>query len=47
MSGIWVVIEERDGAVSRASWEAVAAGAKLAALSGQAIHAAVVGAVTE
>ena len=26
MSGIWVVVEERDGRVSRISWEAVAAG---------------------
>ena len=32
MSGIWVVIEERDGHVSRASWEAVAAGQRLATL---------------
>jgi len=35
MSGIWVVIEERDARVSRGSWEAVAAGQKLAALTGQ------------
>jgi electron transfer flavoprotein alpha subunit len=36
MSGIYAVIEERDGHVSRSSWEAVAAGQKLAALTGQA-----------
>ena len=47
MSGIWVVIEERDGHVSRASWEAVAAGQKLATLSGLAVNAVVLGAQTE
>jgi electron transfer flavoprotein alpha subunit len=47
MSGIWVVIEERDGHVSRASWEAIAAGQKLAALTGLAVNAAVLGAQTE
>ena len=47
MSGIWVVIEERDGHVSRSSWEAVAAGQKLAALTGQAVNAVVIGAKTE
>jgi electron transfer flavoprotein alpha subunit len=47
MSGIWIVIEERDAHVSRASWEAVAAGQKLAALTGQAVNAAVIGAQTE
>ena len=47
MSGIWVVVEERDGRVSRNSWEAVAAGQKLAALTGQAANAVVIGAQTE
>jgi electron transfer flavoprotein alpha subunit len=47
MSGIWVVIEERDRRVSRGSWEAVAAGQKLAALTGQAVNAVVIGAKTE
>jgi len=47
MSGIYVVIEERDGHVSRASWESVAAGQKLAALTGQAVNAVVLGAQTE
>jgi electron transfer flavoprotein alpha subunit len=47
MSGIWVVLEERDGRVSRISWEAVAAGQKLAALTGLAVNAAVVDAQTE
>jgi electron transfer flavoprotein alpha subunit len=47
MSGILVVIEERDGHVSRASWEAVAAGQKLAALTGQIVNAVVIGAQTE
>jgi electron transfer flavoprotein alpha subunit len=47
MSGIWVVIEERDARVSRGSWEAVAAGQKLAALTGQTVNAVVLGAKTE
>jgi len=47
MSGVWVVIEERDGRVSRISWEAVAAGQKLAALTGQPANAVVLGAQTE
>jgi electron transfer flavoprotein alpha subunit len=47
MSGIWVVVEERDGRVNRISWEAVAAGQKLAALTGLAVNAAVVGAQTD
>jgi electron transfer flavoprotein alpha subunit len=47
MSGIWVVIEERDGRASRISWEAVAAGQKLAAQTGLAVNAIVIGAKTE
>jgi electron transfer flavoprotein alpha subunit len=50
MSGIWVVVEERDGPggkVSRISWEAVAAAQKLATLTGLALNAAVVGGQTE
>jgi electron transfer flavoprotein alpha subunit len=47
MSGIWVVVEERDGRVSRISWEAVSAGQKLAALTGLAVNAVVIGAQTE
>jgi electron transfer flavoprotein alpha subunit len=47
MSGILVVIEERDGRVSRGSWEAIAAGQKLAALTGQPVNAVVLGAQTE
>lgn len=46
MSGIWVVAEEQGGRVSRASWEALAAGARLAQLTGLAINAAVIGAET-
>jgi electron transfer flavoprotein alpha subunit len=41
------VIEERDGRVSRISWEAIAAAQKLAALTGQPVNAAVLGAQTE
>jgi len=33
-SGVWVVVQLRDGQVSRISWEAVAAAQKLAGLSG-------------
>jgi len=47
MSGIWVVIEERDGHTSRISFEAVAAGQKLAAQTGLAVNAVVIGAQTE
>jgi electron transfer flavoprotein alpha subunit len=47
MSGIWVVLEERDGRVSRASWEALAAGQMLGKLTGNAVNAAVIGASTE
>jgi len=47
MSGIWVVVEERDGRVSRISWEAVAAGLRLGALTGLSVNAAVPGAQTE
>ncbi len=47
MSQIYVVLEERDGRVSRASWEALAAGQKLAAQSGGSVTAVVLGAATE
>jgi electron transfer flavoprotein alpha subunit len=47
MSGILVVIEERDARVSRGSWEAVAAAQKLAGLTGQPVNAVVLGAQTD
>jgi electron transfer flavoprotein alpha subunit len=47
MSGIFVVLEERDGRVSRASWEALAAGQLLATQSGEPLTAVVMGASTE
>ena len=47
MSGILVVLEERDGHVSRASWEALAAGLFLSGKANQAVTAAVLGANTE
>ena len=47
MSGIWVVLEERDGRIGRVSWEALAAGKKLAQLTGKPLNAAVIGASTE
>ena len=47
MSGIFVVLEERDGRVSRASWEALAAGLHLATKSDEAVSAVVIGANTD
>jgi electron transfer flavoprotein alpha subunit len=47
MSGIFVVLEERDGHVSRASWEALAAGQHLAGSSNEPVSAVVLGANTE
>jgi len=47
MSGIWVVLETREGSVSRMSWEAVAAALQLSAIVGLPISAAVIGAQTE
>lgn len=44
MSGIFVVLEERDGKVSRASWEALAAGLHLAGKSNEPVSAVVLGA---
>jgi len=47
MSGIFVVLEERDGHVSRASWEALAAGLALSAKSNDPVTAVVLGANTD
>jgi electron transfer flavoprotein alpha subunit len=47
MSGIWVVLEERDGRIGRISWEAVAAGQQLAASLGLPVNALLPGAQTE
>ncbi len=44
MSAVWVVLEQRDGVIARASWEAVAAGAWLGAALGLEVNAAVIGA---
>lgn len=46
MSGVCVVLEQRDGAVGRISWEAVAAGQWLATHLGLELSAAVIGADT-
>lgn len=43
MSGVWVILEERDGQVSRISWEALAAGQMLAELTDKPLNAAVIG----
>jgi len=47
MSGVWVVLEERNGKIGRISWEAVAAGLKLGAQLGIPVHAILPGAQTE
>jgi len=47
MSGIFVVLEEREGRVSRISWEALAAGQLLATQSGEPLTAIVMGASTQ
>ncbi|MGC1421783.1 MAG: electron transfer flavoprotein subunit alpha/FixB family protein [Terracidiphilus sp.] len=47
MSGVYVVLEDRGGRISRISWEAVAAANLLAAQSGAKANAVVIGAQTE
>ena len=47
MSSVLVVMEPRVGRIGRISWEAVAAGKKLAALQGLGVSAAIVGTDTE
>jgi electron transfer flavoprotein alpha subunit len=47
MSGIWVVLEERDGRIGRISWEAVVAGQRLGAQLGLPVNAVLPGAHTE
>jgi electron transfer flavoprotein alpha subunit len=47
MSGILVVIEQREGRISRISWEAVAAGQHLAAQTGELLSAVILGTGTE
>ena len=47
MSGIFVILEDRGGQVSRASWEALAAGQHLAKITGNSVTAVVAGASTE
>jgi electron transfer flavoprotein alpha subunit len=47
MSGVWIVLEERDGRIGRISWEAVAAGQKLGGQLGLAVAAVLPGAQTE
>jgi electron transfer flavoprotein alpha subunit len=47
MSGILVVLEERDGRVNRVSWEALAAARQIFQHSQQAVHAVVLGAAVD
>lgn len=47
MSGIWVVLEERGGRMSRISWEAVAAAQQLGSQTGLAVNAILPGANTD
>lgn len=46
MSGIWIVLEERQGRLGRINWEAVALGGQLGAATGQPVHAVIPGAAT-
>ena len=43
MSGVYVVLEDRGGRISRISWEALAAGQRLAALNGAPVTAVLLG----
>jgi electron transfer flavoprotein alpha subunit len=47
MSGIYVVLEEREGRISRISWEAVAAGEELSRQTGAKTNAILLGSNTE
>jgi electron transfer flavoprotein alpha subunit len=47
MSGILVVVEQREGRIARISWEAVAAGQRLAAQTRESVSAVVIGANTD
>jgi electron transfer flavoprotein alpha subunit len=47
MSGILVVIEQKENRIARISWEAVAAGQRLAAQTGEPVAAVILGADTE
>jgi electron transfer flavoprotein alpha subunit len=47
MSGVWVVLEERDGRMARMSWEALAAGHTLGGQLSLPVHAVVPGAQTD
>ena len=47
MSGVWVVLEERGGRMSRISWEAVAAAQQLGSLLGLTVNAVLPGVQTE
>ena len=47
MSGVWVVVEQREGSIGRISWEAIAAGKWLAGKLGLEANAVVLGSGTE
>jgi len=47
MSGVWVVLEQREGRIGRISWEALAAGQRLAAQLSLAANAVLIGSQTE
>ncbi|MGA2536816.1 MAG: electron transfer flavoprotein subunit alpha/FixB family protein, partial [Terracidiphilus sp.] len=47
MSGVLVVIEQRDDRIARISWEALAAGQRLATQIGESITAVLLGSATE
>jgi len=47
MSGILVVVEQRDSRIARIGWEAIAAGQRLAAQTGEPVSAVLIGSDTE
>ncbi len=47
MSGVWIVLEHREGRIGRISWEALTAGQQLAAQLGLTAHSVILGAQTE
>src|ERR1700757_2018599 len=47
MSGVWIVLEEKEGRFGRISWEVVAGGQKLGAQLGVQVNAILPGAQTE
>ncbi|MDE3187735.1 MAG: electron transfer flavoprotein subunit alpha/FixB family protein [Acidobacteriota bacterium] len=47
MTGVWIVLEQREGSIGRISWEALAAGQQLAAQLNLTANAVLIGSQTE